>query len=217
MSRRVATILFAVPLLAGGCELFTPVTFDQAVRLMNDPASADARREGVADLVTRFPAGRRPPYPGRYHDLALHDPDFIVRAMAIRALNICRDPSATPIFIAALDDDHENVRLEGAKALANVPDPLAVPGLLRLARGLREGRIEGHPIALAEDRDVRIAAADALRHYPTLDVERTLVGFLNETEFAIAWQSRQSLIALTGRDLRYDEGAWYDYLVKAGA
>ena len=43
--------------------------------------------------------------------------------MAIRALNICRDATATSIFINGLKDDNELVRLESAKALANIPDP----------------------------------------------------------------------------------------------
>jgi hypothetical protein len=66
---------------------------------------------------------------------------------------------------------------------------------------------------VAESKDVRIAAADALRQYRTLDVARILVTYLNETDFGVAWQSRQSLIVLTGQDLQYDESAWLQYLV----
>ena len=214
------SIILTVLLLGGGCDVLKPVTLADAVRLMDDANSADARREGVADLSTRFAVGRVPPYAGpggRYQRLAKSDPDYTVRAMAVRALNVCRDASATPIFVAALDDDAEPVRLEGAKALANVPDPAAIPGLLRLVRGTHETVVDGHPALVPEDRDVRIAAADALRHYPTPDVERSLVGFLNENEFAVAWQARQSLVVLTGQDLQYDEAAWLQYLVKAGA
>ena len=209
--RRV--VIIAALLIAGGCA---PVPAADAIKLMDDPRSADARREGIADLVTVYDFARHPPYVGRYHQLAQHDPDYTVRAMAVRALNVCRDPTATPIFIAALDDDAEPVRLEGAKALANVPDPAAIPPLLRAVRGTRETVIDGREAVLPEDRDVRIAAADALHHYPTVDVERSLVGYLNETEFGVSWQARQSLIALTGRDLLYDEAAWLEYLVKSG-
>ena len=216
--RRCRHVIAALALLAtAGCELFQPVTAAQAVRLMEDRSSADARREGIADLSSQFDYARVPPYTTRYQQIARTDEDFTVKAMAIRALNISRDRSATPIFVAALDDDHVAIRLEGAKALANLPDPAAVPGLLRLARGVRESELDGHPTRSPEDRDVRIAATDALRRYPTLDVERTLVSFLNENEFGIAWQSRQSLMALTGQDLRYDEGAWLQYLVRVGS
>ncbi len=203
--------------LLGGCELIQGPPPAQLVRMMDDASSADARREGVADLSSQFDFARRPPYTNRYQTLAKTDPDYSVRAMAVRALNISRDHSAIAVFIAALEDDHAVVRLEGAKALANVPDSVAIPGLLRLVRGVRETVVDGHPSRAPEDRDVRIAAADALRRYPTLDVERSLIGYLNEPEFGIAWQARQSLIALTGQDLRYDESAWLQYLVKSGA
>ena len=215
MRRRLPILILSLPLLAAGCELVEPVTPAEAVRLMEDRTSADARREGIADLSSRFDFARVPPYTSRYQQIAKTDPDYTVRAMAIRALNISRDRSAVPIFIAALDDDHAAVRLEGAKALANVPDPAAVPGLLQLVRGVRESVADGHPVRTPEDRDVRVAAADALRQYPTLDVERTLVGFLGENEFAVAWQARRSLVALTGTDLRYDQAAWLQYLVKS--
>ena len=63
-----------------------------------------------------------------------------------------------------------------------------------------------------EDKDVRMAAADALRHYKTLEVARTLVLLLSDRDFGIAWTAHHSLKALTGRDLRYDESAWLEYL-----
>lgn len=199
--------------IAGGCA---PVSPAEATRLMEDPSSADNRREGIADLSANFDFARVPPYTKRYQSIAKSDPDYTVRAMAIRALNVSRDRSATAIFIAAMEDDHVPVRLEGAKALANVPDSAAIPSLLRAARGVHEVTVDGRPLQTPEDRDVRIAATDALRRYPTLDVERTLVGFLGETEFGIAWQARQSLVSLTGQDLRYDESAWLQYLLRAG-
>jgi HEAT repeat protein len=197
--------------MAGGCET---VSFDQARRLMNDPKFPDARRTGIAVLVTQYPAGKLPPYPGYYQTIAQHDPDYTVRAMAIRALNVCRDHTATKIFITALGDDNEMVRLEAVKALANLPDPQAVPALERALQGTRlVSTPDGHDALVAEGKDVRIAAADALRQYRTLDVARTLVGYLNEMDFGVAWQSRQSLISLTGQDLHYDESSWLQYLV----
>ena len=181
---------------------------------MHNPARPDARREGIAALATRWYFGKLPPYPHEYQELAIHDPDVTVRAMAIRALNICRDASATKIFIAGLQDDNEQIRLESVKALANVPDPDAVPALQKALTGNRlVYSADGHPTEVEESKDVRIAAADALRRYRSLDVARTLVGYLNEPDFGVAWQSRQSLIALTGLDLQYDEAAWLQYLI----
>jgi hypothetical protein len=186
----------------------------KAVAHMDDPTNADWRRLGIVDLATSWDYARRPPYTTRYKQIAQSDPDFTVRAMAIRALNISRDKSATPIFITALDDDNELVRLEAAKALANIPDPAAVPALLRHLQGQREvaAAAAGRPSISEEAKDVRIAVADALRHYRTLDVARSLVTYLNESDFGVAWQSRESLRALTGRDLKYDQAAWLNYL-----
>ncbi len=212
---RCLPILVALVSLIG-CDVVQPVAPADAIRLMEDTRSADARREGIADLSSQYEFARVPPYTNRYQHFAKTDADHTVRAMAIRALNISRDRSAVPIFVAALDDDHAVIRLEGAKALANVPDPSAVQGLLRLVRGVRVSELDGHEMRTPEDRDVRIAAADALRRYPSLDVERELVSFLGDNEFSIAWQARQSLVALTGQDHAYDEAAWLQYLVKSG-
>ena len=184
-----------------------------ATHEMNDPYSPDVRRIGTANLVTQWDFAKRPPYTARYKQMAQNDPDYTVRAMAIRALNIARDNSATPIFIAALDDDNELIRLEACKALVNLPDPNAVPGLVRLLDGKREVVIDGRPETVDEGKDVRIAAADALRRYRTITVARELVANLNDRDFGVAWQAHRSLITLTGKDLRYNESAWLGFLV----
>src|SRR5207247_4238153 len=105
--------------------------------------------------------------------------------------------------IHALDDKSDLVRLEAAKALANIPDPAARDPLLRVLQ---------NP---AESKDVRIAAADALRHYRELDVARTLAGTLGAREFGIAWQSRRSLRVITRQDFAYDQTAWLQFLTTA--
>src|SRR5437868_2403397 len=74
-----------------------------AARKMEDQTSADNRRVGINELVSRRFA-QKPPYTNRYAQIAAHDPDWLVRATAIRALNRSRDASATPLFIRALDD-----------------------------------------------------------------------------------------------------------------
>jgi HEAT repeat protein len=199
-----------------GCEVFNPVTPAAATQLMENKYYPDARREGIAALATRWDFTHHPPYTTRFQQIAQHDPDYVVKAMAIRALNIARDPTATKIFIAGLSDPNDLVRLESVKALANVPDAEAIPLLIARLQGSREMVIEGREITVAEDKDIRIAAADALRRYRTLDVAHTLVRFLNEGDFGIAWQSRQSLIAMTGQDMQYDENAWLQLLVGPG-
>jgi len=173
----------------------TPVKY--ARMTMSD--SADARRIGINGLVEKD-FGKHPPYTNRYADLASMDPDPLVRATAIRALNQSREKSRTKLFIKSLSDPSPLVRLEAAKALRRVPDPDAAEPLLKVLN------------APDEDKDVRIAAAEALQHYKRLDVARSLVALLSNRDFGLAWQSRRSLKALTGRDLYYDDAAWLQYL-----
>jgi hypothetical protein len=174
----------------------TPIA---AVKKMENQYSPDERRVGINKLAERS-WGLREPYTNRYQQIAQFDSDWLVRATAIRALNRARDASATPIFIKALSDPNETIRVEAAKALANIPDPAAVPMLVKIVANADESR------------DVRIWAADALRHYRTIEVARTLAGQLDKREFGVAWQSRKSLVVLTNNDFRYDEVAWLKYL-----
>jgi hypothetical protein len=170
---------------------------------MEDPYFPDERRIGI-NRLSAFPFGQQAPYTTRYEQIAQSDSDWLVRATAIRALNRSRWEHATPIFIKALDDSNDHVRLEAAKALANIPDYNAVSPLVRL---VNDG---------TENRDVRIAAADALRHYKTVEVARTLASQLGGREFGVAWQSHRSLQAMTGKDLHYDESAWLNYITGPG-
>jgi HEAT repeat protein len=108
---------------------------------------------------------------------------------------------ATAIFVAGLGDQNEWVRLESAKALANLPDVRAADTL----RGIAENRLE--------NRDLRIAAADALKHYRTLPTARVLSSVLDDPKFGVSWQARRSLRYLTDRDYGYDKSAWLTYLI----
>ena len=171
----------------------------KAARLMEDAGSPDNRRVGMNKL-TGFGFGSHAVFDKRCRQVAQYDTDPTVRATAIRTLNRARDREATPIFIKALDDKNEWVRLEAAKALANVPDMNAAEPLLKLF---------GNP---DETQDVRVAAADALKHYRTLPVARALSSAVADKNFSLAWQSRRSLQYLTPRDYGYDESAWLAYL-----
>src|SRR5436853_542620 len=135
---------------------------------------------------------------------------------AVRALDRSRSTSVDPIALKYLDDPNPLLRLEAAKALANIPDEKAVPALLRHLAGVFEIRGEtGRMEAVQETRDVRVACADALRNFHTREVAAALVAVLKEKDFETPWQARKSLILMTGHDFRYDQGKWTDYLTKA--
>jgi len=170
----------------------------KADRMLEDRTSADNRREGMNKLAD-FGFLQNELFEKRCRQIAQYDTDPTVRATAIRTANRCRDAKATPLFIKGLNDSNEWVRLESAKALANVPDVNAAVPLIAVLSDTNESR------------DVRIAAADALKHYRTLPVARALCTALNDRSFAIAWQAKRSLKYLTDRDYGYDMAAWLAY------
>ena len=163
--------------------------------LAKEDAAPDELRNAIFGL-TRYDYGRKPPYTEVYAALAAEARDPLVRASAIRALNISRDESAVPLFVAGLGGESPLVRLESAKALGNVPDESAAGPLLALAQDA------------AADLDTRIAAVDALRHYDNADLKRSLAGLLESDEFSLAWQARRSLVTILGEDHGYDLDAW---------
>ena len=203
--RTLVFVMFLLLPLATGCsfvrktsDYFAGKTPAYYARQMEDSSTPDNRWKGIDQLVESDFA-KHPPYTTRYRQIATTDADPLVRAVAVRALNRSRDAGATDVFITALNDTSELVRLEGAKALVNLPDVNAVPGLLKLVN------------KLDEPRDVRLAAAEALKHYKQLDVARALVSRLNERDFGVAWQARRSLRHMTQSDFAYNEASWLEY------
>jgi HEAT repeats len=180
-------------------KYFTGDTPATAARDILDDQSPDKRRFGILRLAQESYARQGVPERDLWADLARHDKDYTVRTAGIRALNWSRDARQTGLFIDALRDDEPLVRLEAAKALANLPDVNAeTPLLERMQRDV--------------SRDVRIASADALRFYKNDEVAHALISVLNDADFDVAWQARQSLRLMTAHDFHYDERAWLGYL-----
>lgn len=189
-------------------HFFDYITHDDpayAVRKMDDVKSPDNQREGMLRL-TDFEFARKGIYIKGYAIMARNSHDFTVRAAALRALNRCRARGYTVLFLESLSDDQPLIRLEAADALGNVPDKEAIPLLL-----IRMGA-DAEP-----NTDVRIACADALRNYHTTEVMRALAEVLDDQDFGVAWQARQSLELMTGQDFRYDSKAWLTYIAGAGS
>jgi hypothetical protein len=183
----------------------------KAAKDLLDPSYPDRRRQAVVYFSDRV-YGRQEPYVKYYMELARTDNDHLVRAMAIRALNRARARGALTVFVAAMEDQHELVRLEAAKALANVPDPSATAALTRHLQPTfevvsREGREDRE-----ESTDVRVACADALRSFKDITTAQSLVRALRDQSFGVSWQARRSLMLMTGKDYRFDQAAWLTYL-----
>lgn len=165
---------------------------------MLDP-NADLRRQAIYE-ISDHRWGRAAPYTKFYGHLAEADMEPTVRTAAIRALNRSRDRAFLKVYVAALGDTDPNVRLEAAKALANIPDSSAAAPLMKALANT------------AENRDVRLASADALREYRTSEVAQALIRVLNDRDFGVAWQSRGSLCFLTGVDHGYNQETWLAYI-----
>jgi len=178
---------------------FTGDTAATAARQMLDFQSADNRRHGILRLAQESYARTGKPENDLWADLAKRDKDYTVRAAAIRALNWSRSPGHGAIFIEALKDPQPLVRLEAAKALANLPDPAASSALQELVSG-------------DVSRDVRIACVDALRCYKNTESAHALINVLNDSSFDVSWQARQSLRLMTAHDFAYNEQQWLGYL-----
>ena len=172
-----------------------------AAKAILDPGSADRRRQGIIYLADRE-YGRNEPYTKYYAEMGSGDPDHVTRSMAVRALNRSRDESATDLYMKALTNPREQalVRLEAAKALANLPLAESVQPMIAILRNVDE------------PGDLRVAAADALRNHRTAPAAQALIGVLRDRNFAVAWQARKSLKLMTGKDFRYDSAAWLTYL-----
>ncbi|NLF94990.1 MAG: HEAT repeat domain-containing protein [Oligosphaeraceae bacterium] len=63
-----------------------------------------------------------------------------------------------------------------------------------------------------EERSIRARAAEVLAKYRNRKVIRSLINGLEDPEFAVSFQSRESLKKLTGRDFDYDSKEWQGWL-----
>jgi HEAT repeat protein len=63
-----------------------------------------------------------------------------------------------------------------------------------------------------EERAIRSRAAAVLAKYPHRKVVRSLVTGLEDSEFAVSYQARESLKKLTGKDFGYDVREWQSWL-----
>ena len=175
----------------------TPIDY---ARQLESPL-ASQRRAALLNLAGRD-FGDGADYVTVYKAAALNDPDPMVRAAGLRALNLARAEGEAGVFVSALGDEVPAVRLEAAKALANCPHAEAKAPLLAMLEG-------------DADVDNRIAAAEALRHYPDVEVARRLANATGDEDFGLAWQAADSLSYLTGQELAYDPARWLAYLAAA--
>ncbi|MFW6146226.1 MAG: HEAT repeat domain-containing protein [Planctomycetota bacterium] len=197
---RTSLILACVALL-GGCSgvkrtcrrLVDTTSPRERIAMAFDLEDPDLRRQGIA-AMTEARGWDAEPYLKAYATLA-GDPDPLVRGAALGALGRAGASDYLDVVVGGLDDRHRRVRLDAAEALETLHGDAAVEPLRRC-------------VTEAEDADLRARCARALRHYRTRPVLDTLVAALNDEAFAVRYEARCSLRAMTGEDAAYSASAW---------
>jgi hypothetical protein len=165
--------------------------------MIADPNDPDRRRRGIQHCSTRR-WGQTERFLEVYAMVLRKDSDATVRAEAAAALGRAGNDAYLPNLVTALKSDPaEGVRWAAASALDELRGPRAAPAL-------RDKALDD------PSPDVRAAAARALRHYRDPQTLRTLVAALDDSEFTVRHEARNSLIKLTGRVRGYDPQEWSD-------
>ena len=152
-----------------------------------------------------------------YVVVALLDTDQQSRCVALRALGRTGDPRAVEAALKVLN--HEDYpprevrppgpicRWDAALALAQLSAGAQVPEELRE----QVATILAERLRVDPDRHVRTAAAGGLGYYPAEETVQTLIGGLNDEEFAVVHECEESLVRLTGYTHGCDALAWEDW------
>ncbi len=125
------------------------------------------------------------------------DTDPGVRAVATRGLANHGGPNETQLIIDRLKDEDVDVRIEAARGLQRVHNPIAVEPLLEAIREDKE-----------PDSQVRANAAEALGQYAETRVVEALISILTDRNLAVNRATLRSLSVLTGQNFGFDQRAW---------
>jgi hypothetical protein len=160
-----------------------------------DPYDADKRYRGTLSLANE-PYANDPVYIKLFMDNA-SDVDPGVRQASLRGLANHGGAVHAPIAVELLKDKDISVRLEAARTLQRLHNPVAVPALIDALDAEKE------PEAI-----VRAEVASALGQYAQPRVIDRLISALDDANLAVNRNTLTSLRILTGQDFGYDRGAW---------
>ncbi len=179
--------------------LVQPPAPEDAVALALDEFDADKRYRGTA-LLANQPFSGEAPYLRLFEDAA-QDPDSGVRQVGVRALGIQGLPEHVPLIVERLADSEWLVRMEAARALQRLHNPVAIGPLIdRL-------KVENEPHAA-----VRAEAAHALGQYRESRVLQSLIAALNDPSLSVNHNTLTALEVLTGQNLGYEPASWLVWL-----
>lgn len=176
--------------------LFKQTSPAEAASWASDPHDADKRARGV-NLLANAPFGGADAYLNLYRE-RIKDDSAPVRAVAARSLGLHGSPDDVPLIAPLLTQDAVIVRLEAARALQRLHNPVAVAPLIQ--------RLE---VAKEPEPQVRAEAASALGQYAEGKSLQALIAALGDASLVVNSSAHESLRTLTGNDeLGMDRKAW---------
>lgn len=189
-------------------DVFALPSPGESARMAINPYNADDRYRGTL-LLANSTFGGEPVYIELFED-ATTDKVPNVRAAGVRGLANHGRPEHVETIIGLLEDDHEMVRLEAARALQRLHNPIAIAPLVeRVTVDYDFG--ETGVIVLEPNAEVRAACADALGQYAEPRVLAALLTALTDPDLVVNTNAANSLSTLTGEDFGLDRRAWADW------
>jgi HEAT repeat protein len=164
----------------------------EAAEWAADPYDADKRARGTT-MLANAAYGGADAYLELYRKYTT-DESEAVRAAAARGLAMHGSPSDVPLVLPLLKDPEKSVRLDAAKALQRLHNPVAIPALIDEMDPKKE-----------TEPDVRAAVASAMGQYADAKVMDVLIAALADDNYLVSFNAYQSLRTLTGNDDLPDE------------
>lgn len=194
-----------------GCDSFENARGAKSILALNQgPSITDAaewatneynandRYRGIMILANQQ-FGGEPVYMQLYVD-AIDDRDAGVRAAGVRGLALHGSPEHVALLIETLGDEDPIVRLDSARALQRIHNPIAVGPLV--------GRLK---VEIEENELIRAESARALGQYAQPLVVDALITSLTDPNLGVNEATRASLRTLTGQDFGLDIAGWVDW------
>lgn len=179
-------------------DSFSPPTPLEAATWAVDTTDSENQRRGIA-LLASAPWGGAEAYVRLYRLYIEENSDPLVKAFALKAIGRHGDASDAVLVAGQLESPFTIVRMEAARALQRLHDPVVMDAICR-----RLNRPDEEP-------EIRIELAIALGQYRKESVFQALVMALGQRELGVNWAALDSLETLTGQDFGLDQAAWLSW------
>ena len=176
-----------------GCSWGRGPSIEQLTEHVTNAEDPDQRRQAVLGLA-RSRVGKDETTLALFAEVLTKDSSPLVRAAAVSALGLSKDPAALPPLLKGLGDKDMVVRWDTARALDSVIGPAAVQPLMDATK---DPAIE-----------VRTSAVRALRHYREPVVVQALLARMDDSELAVRREAHASLVSIFGSDRGPNSTDW---------